>query len=76
MPGSPIIGSANTRSRRKQLASELTANHLDRDAAGEVAAPDAPGLGIAVDVAAARRYLQEVEIKVNGRVLYATPALS
>jgi L-alanine-DL-glutamate epimerase-like enolase superfamily enzyme len=60
----------------KRLASELTANHLDRDAAGDVSAPDAPGLGIVVDVAAAQRYLQQVEITVNGRVLYATPALS
>lgn len=62
--------------RPKRLASELTANHLTRDAFGEVAAPDAPGLGVAVDVEAARRYLQDVEIKVNGRVLYATPTLS
>jgi L-alanine-DL-glutamate epimerase-like enolase superfamily enzyme len=60
----------------RKLASEMTANHLIRDAAGEVAAPDAPGLGITVDIEAARRYLQDVEIKVNGRVLYATPVLS
>jgi L-alanine-DL-glutamate epimerase-like enolase superfamily enzyme len=60
----------------KTLASELTANHLTRDALGEVAAPDAPGLGITVDIEAARRYLQDVEITVNGRVLYATPLLS
>ncbi len=59
----------------KKLASELTVNHLTRDAVGDVAAPDAPGLGIEVDVEAARRYLQDVEIKVNGRVLYATPKL-
>ncbi len=60
----------------KKLASELTANHLTRDSVGEVAAPDLPGLGIEVDVEAARRYLQEVEIKMNGRVLYASPMLS
>ena len=59
-----------------KLASELTANHLTRDADGEVAAPDAPGLGITIDIEAARRYLQQAEIKVNGRVLYATPILS
>jgi L-alanine-DL-glutamate epimerase-like enolase superfamily enzyme len=60
----------------KKLASELTANHLTRNAVGEVAAPDAPGLGIVVDIEAARRYLQDLEIKVNGRVLYMTPTLS
>ena len=60
----------------KKLASELTVNHLTRDSIGEVAAPDAPGLGITVDMEAVRGYLQEVEIKVNGRVLYATPTLS
>jgi hypothetical protein len=38
-------------------------------------APAAPGLGITVDTEAARRYPQVVEIKVNGRVLYATPFL-
>ena len=35
----------------------------------------APGLGITIDIEAVRGYLQEVEIKVNGRVLYATPTL-
>jgi L-alanine-DL-glutamate epimerase-like enolase superfamily enzyme len=60
----------------KKLAAEMTANHLARDAAGEVAAPDAPGLGIAIDIEASRRYLREVEISVDGRVLYSTPALN
>jgi L-alanine-DL-glutamate epimerase-like enolase superfamily enzyme len=59
----------------KALASEMTANHLTRDAGGEIAAPQAPGLGITIDIEAARRYLQEVEIKVDGRILYATPLL-
>jgi L-alanine-DL-glutamate epimerase-like enolase superfamily enzyme len=33
----------------KPLAVEITANHLDRNSSGEVAAPDAPGLGMVVD---------------------------
>jgi L-alanine-DL-glutamate epimerase-like enolase superfamily enzyme len=58
----------------KPLAVELTANHLERDANGEIAAPDAPGLGIAIDGDAVRRYLLDVEIKVGGEVLYRTPS--
>ena len=41
-----------------------------------VQAPDAPGLGIDIDAVAAAHYLQDVEIVVNGRVLYRTPALA
>ncbi len=57
----------------KALARDITANRLQRDKNGEVSAPDAPGLGIAIDMTALRRYLVDVEIKVAGRVLYATP---
>jgi L-alanine-DL-glutamate epimerase-like enolase superfamily enzyme len=59
----------------KPLAVELTANQLERDAAGEIAAPDAPGLGIRIDNAAVKRYLLDVEIKVKGEVLYRTPSV-
>jgi L-alanine-DL-glutamate epimerase-like enolase superfamily enzyme len=56
----------------KPLARDLTVNHLERDAMGLVSPPDAPGLGIEIDVAAARRYLVDVEIKVQGRTLFAS----
>ena len=59
----------------KPLAVEMTANHLKPDANGEIAAPDAPGLGITVSAAGARKYLQDVDIRVNGRTLFATAAL-
>lgn len=59
----------------KPLALELTANHLERDAHGLIAAPDAPGLGIRIDAAAVKRYLLDVEIRVQGEVLYRTPAV-
>ena len=51
----------------KPLAVEMTADHLTPDANGEIAAPDAPGLGITVSAARARKYLQDVDIRVNGR---------
>ena len=57
----------------KALAVELTANHLERDANGETAAPDAPGLGILINPIAVQRYRVEVEIRVGGRTLYASP---
>jgi L-alanine-DL-glutamate epimerase-like enolase superfamily enzyme len=59
----------------KPLAIEMTANHLERDAPGQVSAPDAPGLGIEIDPAAIRKYLVDVEITVRGETLYKTPSL-
>jgi L-alanine-DL-glutamate epimerase-like enolase superfamily enzyme len=56
----------------KPLAREITANHIQRDKDGYVATPEAPGLGIDVDAEAARRYLVDVEIKVEGKLLFAT----
>ena len=53
----------------RQLAVDLTANHLVPDK-GELAIPEAPGLGIEVDPAALDKYRVDVEIKVNGRVLF------
>src|SRR5688572_6813774 len=60
----------------KPLALEFTANHLERDGNGAIAAPDAPGLGIDIEPEGIRKYLVDVEIKVAGRTLYATPALA
>ena len=59
----------------KPLALEFTRNHLERDANGEIAAPDAPGHGIDIDPAGVRKYLVETEIKVAGRTLYRTPPI-
>ena len=56
----------------KTLARELTANRLERDRDGFISVPEAPGLGVMVDQRAARRYLVDVEITVNHRVLFAT----
>ena len=59
----------------KPLALEMTSNHLRPDANGEIAAPDAPGLGIDIAAAGVRKYLQEVDIAVNGRPLFSTPKI-
>ena len=57
----------------KPLAVDLTRNHLTPDAAGQVHAPDAPGLGMEINPDALRQYRVDVEIRVGGRTLYATP---
>ncbi|HTX00220.1 MAG TPA: enolase C-terminal domain-like protein, partial [Acidimicrobiales bacterium] len=57
------------------LASGLTRDAITVGSAGELRAPEAPGLGIDPDLDAVRPYLLEVEIAVGGRVLYRTPDL-
>ncbi|MBN8883735.1 MAG: mandelate racemase/muconate lactonizing enzyme family protein [Salana multivorans] len=59
----------------KQLALDLSRQHIALDANGEIAAPDAPGLGIDVDPAGLSPYLRDVEILVDGRTLFASPSL-
>ena len=58
----------------KALAIDLTVNHLTPDAAGEITAPDAPGLGITINAQAVQQYRVEVDIRVNGKTLYLSPA--
>lgn len=60
----------------KQLAVDITENHLDPDLNGEIRAPDAPGLGMRIDAAALEPYLVNVEIRVGGRSLFASSGLS
>ena len=55
------------------VARELTTSRIERDAEGSIRAPEAPGLGIQVDLDALRRYLVDVEIRVGGVTLYGTP---
>lgn len=56
----------------KQLAWDLTENHLERDRDGGVTAPAAPGLGIKIDTEKAKSYLVDVEIRVKGQSLFAS----
>ncbi|HEX4766494.1 MAG TPA: mandelate racemase/muconate lactonizing enzyme family protein [Lichenihabitans sp.] len=60
----------------KRLALDLTRNHIARDAHGEINVPDAPGLGIDIDRAALKTYIVDVEIKVRGERIFATPDLA
>ena len=58
----------------KALAVELTRNHLTPGADGLVRLPDSPGLGMEIDPQAVRRYQVDVEIRVGGRTVHASPA--
>jgi L-alanine-DL-glutamate epimerase-like enolase superfamily enzyme len=53
----------------------MTRDHIIPDANGLMSLPEAPGLGMTLDLEAARRYLVDVEIVVRGNVLYRTPEL-
>jgi L-alanine-DL-glutamate epimerase-like enolase superfamily enzyme len=60
----------------KPLSRDIMATQLRRDRNGDIAAPDAPGLGVEVDLSGVRKYLVDLEIRVNQQTIYATPALS
>ena len=57
----------------KQLAVDLTRNHIVPDKNGLIHVPDAPGLGIEINPEALTRYKVDVEIKVGGKSIFATP---
>ncbi|MBL8588405.1 MAG: mandelate racemase/muconate lactonizing enzyme family protein [Methylobacteriaceae bacterium] len=57
----------------KPVATAFCGTPLAPGAEGAVRAPERPGLGVDVDLAAARPYLLDIEIRVGGRRLYATP---
>jgi len=59
----------------KQLAIDITQNHLERDANGNIHPPDTPGLGMQINREALTKYLVPLEIRIRGEVLYQTPEL-
>lgn len=58
----------------KQVAVDLTRNHIERDANGQINVPDAPGLGIEINPDALTKYKVDVEIKIGGKTIFTTPA--
>src|SRR5699024_4200769 len=59
----------------KVLAREISKEKMLPDTDGYIRVPEKPGLGISVDSYAIRKYLVEVEIKVNNNLIYYTPDL-
>ena len=60
----------------KPVATAITKEYLLPDVNGQICLPERPGLGMTLDLEAVKRYLVDVEIKVNGNVLYRTPELA
>lgn len=48
------------------LAAAITTTAFERDADGRISAPDEPGLGFMVDVAALEPYRHDIEIRIDG----------
>lgn len=59
----------------KRLARVVTRQQIAPGPDGLIHLPDGPGLGVDIDVDAAREYLVDTEIRVGGRTLYRTPDL-
>ncbi|MGV3763333.1 mandelate racemase/muconate lactonizing enzyme family protein [Parapedobacter sp.] len=59
----------------KQLALDITTNKILPDANGQVSVPDAPGLGVNVQIETLKKYVVETEIRVGGTWLYRTPTI-
>ncbi len=58
----------------KQLALDITADHIALDANGEVRVPEKPGLGLVIDAERLQAYVVDTEIHVDGKLIYSTPA--
>lgn len=59
----------------KMLAQEIGIEKILPDTNGFIHVPDRAGLGITVNTEAMKKYLVDVEIKVGGKRIYATPEL-
>jgi len=59
----------------KQIAWDISIEHIEINASGEIMAPDAPGLGIQIDELALKPYLRQVEIRIDGALTYQSGAL-
>jgi L-alanine-DL-glutamate epimerase-like enolase superfamily enzyme len=58
----------------KPVAWDLSLSHLVPDREGLISVPDAPGLGIDINLSGIRKYLVDVEISVNGEPIYRPAA--
>jgi len=59
----------------KQLAYDMTIEHLTPDAEGLIHLPGKPGLGITPNIELIRPYVVDCEIRVGRQTLYKTPEL-
>jgi len=57
----------------KQLATDITTDHIRLDGNGDVKVPDKPGLGVEINTWRLNSYLLDLEIRVQGKRIYYTP---
>jgi len=57
----------------KAVALAISRNHILPDVNGEVRAPDAPGLGIEIDLDGLAPYLRQIEISIDHERVYTSP---
>lgn len=57
----------------RPLARDLTLTRIAPNEYGEITLPDAPGLGVEVNPDALARYKVDVEIRVNGELIFSAP---
>lgn len=55
------------------LAKDITQTKIDMDDYGYIHVPEQPGLGITVNIQSLKKYLVDVEIKINGKRIYYSP---
>lgn len=60
----------------KPVALAISSQHIRPDDNGEIHAPDAPGLGIDVDLVSLEPYLRSVEIRVDDETLYPSDTMA
>jgi L-alanine-DL-glutamate epimerase-like enolase superfamily enzyme len=56
------------------LARDLTTQRIARDENGMVHTPEAPGLGVEVNLDTVRKYLKPVRIEIDGQVVFENEA--
>jgi L-alanine-DL-glutamate epimerase-like enolase superfamily enzyme len=59
----------------KALARDLTKNQIVPDKDGLIWAPEAPGLGMEINLDTVRRYLQDIDIRINGKRIFYSPTV-
>jgi L-alanine-DL-glutamate epimerase-like enolase superfamily enzyme len=57
------------------LGQEFTTDRIVPDSAGLIHVPEGPGLGVEPDLPALRKYLRDVEIRVDGAVVFRSEPL-
>jgi len=59
----------------KLLCVEMNDSKILPDADGMISVPERPGIGIPFSIPAIKKYVMDVEIVVNKKVLYRTPTI-